>query len=297
LQSAWRYVAASAESYLREWERVDTLTLQRFTRALKGIAAHVNANDIACFVKPGSLCPFCNMATALLEAADTQLGFSYHSADLLHDEREALRLHLNSQGHALPGGILRYPVIFVRGSWLRGGYEELKGLYDSGSLDAALGAAPQPMLVTALQLPSESKPRLLQAAGGGSWLAYHVYIFSNVLRLIALQQVLVLAVCLSVGGVVADVLLSAIGIDCLLFVCLGPAPFSLTGVVATLLCWERRGAVVAATPYKFTLSLYAAGAAANLICRYAQGACGLPHGTGLMTTLLINSSLLAVLRF
>ena len=67
----------------------------------------------------------------------------------------------------------------------------------------------------------------------------------------------------------------------------------------------RRGSVVSAVPYKFTFGLYAIGCLANLSCAYRSGGeasgegwqCALPHGSGLTTTLLLNSTILAVFRF
>jgi glutaredoxin-related protein len=58
----------------------------------------VNSSDVVCFVKPGGLCPFCNLATkALLEASAAmgEAAFSLHIADLLSDDREALRAVLD----------------------------------------------------------------------------------------------------------------------------------------------------------------------------------------------------------
>ena len=89
-------------------------------------------------------------------------------------------------------------------------------------------------------------------------------------------------------------------LDAAAFALLGPTPCSLLGAAATFGCWSRRGSLASALPYKATFSLYALGAAANLYCSMvsAEGdRCTLPHGRSLITTALVNSSLLATVRF
>jgi len=56
------------------------------------MAEIINSCDVACFVKPGGICPFCKMALALLEDLKARQSFRLHSEDLFSDEREALRL-------------------------------------------------------------------------------------------------------------------------------------------------------------------------------------------------------------
>ena len=90
--------------------------------------------------------------------------------------------------------------------------------------------------------------------------------------------------------------LAVAGVDALIFVLTGPTPFQPLGVLATYLTWNRRGVIASAVPYKVTFAMYAVGGVLNMLCN--QGvACPVSHGEGLATTLLINSTVLAVFRF
>ena len=57
------------------------------------------------------LCPFCNMASALLRREQLARGFSLHVSDLLHDEREGLKAMLRADADAdAAEQALTYPV-------------------------------------------------------------------------------------------------------------------------------------------------------------------------------------------
>lgn len=92
-ESARRFV----HEYVREWQPTDERSVERLAEALKRLQAGVNGYDVSVFVKPGGLCPFCNMTLALLRRELSAREFSLHEADLLHDEREALKVMVKDQ--------------------------------------------------------------------------------------------------------------------------------------------------------------------------------------------------------
>ena len=169
--------------------------------------------------------------------------------DLLHDEREGLKAMRDADDD--PGErVLTYPVIYIRGSRVAGGYTELKELADGvEGLGQALSRERAPFeppdLASLLAtLPSRSeRPKLLYQAGGGPWLTFQTLLFGNVLRLVALLQVALLAAALALHSASprgAALLLGVVGVDALLFVLCGPSPLSPLGALATALVWRRR---------------------------------------------------------
>lgn len=311
--SPYRMITSATESalrfvneYVREWQPTDARSAARLHEALHRIEAAVNGHDVAVFEKPGGLCPFCRMAVTLLRSEQSERGFSLFVGDLLHDEREGLKLMLSEE---LGERVLTYPIIYIRGTRVRGGYEELKDLADSAdglaqaleNESATFEPPDQASLLDAL--PKENdKPRLCYQAGGGQWLTFQTLLFGNVLRLNALFQVVLCALAITLYASsprAAALVLAFVGVDAALFVLFGPSPLAPLGTLATQLIWSRRGSVASAVPYKFTFALYAVGCLGNLACAYGDGSggCSLPHGTGLATTLLVNSSILAVFRF
>jgi hypothetical protein len=86
------------------------------------------------------------------------------------------------------------------------------------------------------------------------------------------------------------------------------SPFSILGSLATLLIWQRRGAVASATPYKVTFLGYAIICLMNLPCALNEVEapeqanvtdCGFPllRGDTISTALMSNSTFLAIFRF
>mmetsp|Transcript_46229 Transcript_46229/g.128468 ORF Transcript_46229/g.128468 Transcript_46229/m.128468 type:complete len:338 (+) Transcript_46229:85-1098(+) len=298
--------------YVREWQPTDERAVVRLGEALQRLKFAIDGNDVAVFVKPGGLCPFCTLTEQLLHSAQAAHGCLVHVEDLLHDEREGLKMMLVGE---LGERVLTYPVIYLRGARVIGGYEEFKTLHDSAEgLAPALGRErilfePPDRDRLLETLPSKSeRPRLFYQAGGGSWCAFQQLLFGNVLRVIALFQVVLLVLALSLQSSsphAAALVLAIVGVDAAVFVLVGPAPFAPLGALATLVAWRRRGSVASAVPYKFTFALYAVGCLANLPCAFGTEAgsgedgtnCPLPNGESLATTLLVNSSILATFRF
>ena len=316
--------------YLNEWRRTDEHNEQTLQQKADALAAIVERWDVAVFVKPGGLCPFCNLATSILlrvHADEAFPQFSLHIADLLSEDRDVLCAMLG-----VP--VLTYPVIFIRGARLEGGGEALAKLHKEGdgiSLGGLLKAERQAFLPAAVHATAHPRPLLLHQAGGGSWRGCQQRIYGNVLRGIALLQICLLAAANELhrrGMTMATVpLLALLFADALLFTLAGPTPWSPLGNLATLLVWPRRGSVAPLLPYKVTFGgLYVVLNMAALACRLANaaaqaaapvaapagnaslagggsslagsdGVCGLISADGLIYTMLTNSAALAIFRF
>lgn len=302
--------------YLLEWRLTDRAIASDLEMRVAAIEAAINGSDVVCFVKPGGLCPFCNLATRIFEEQLTQNKFGLHIADLLYEDREALKV-------AMRVPMLTWPVVFIRGSLVAGGGEAVATMHKQNGLAEAIGAekavfaAPRP-------LPSEAHPRplLLQQAGGGSWLGCQTRIYGNVLRGIALLQIALLAPAhvMSNRGVyaVSIPIQLLLAIDAFFFCLFGPTPLAPLGSLATLLVWHRRGTVAPLLPYKITFAgLYFLMNAIAVGCQLdATGLgtggsggngtetssengplCSLVQSDGLVYTMLSNSAFLAIFRF
>mmetsp|Transcript_19337 Transcript_19337/g.37640 ORF Transcript_19337/g.37640 Transcript_19337/m.37640 type:complete len:512 (+) Transcript_19337:232-1767(+) len=263
-----QYVSRNVREYFAEWQPTDARAEKEYRRKQHTMAEIINSCDVACFVKPGGICPFCKMALALLEDLKARQSFRLHSEDLFSDEREALRLMEQ------PAQVkLTFPVIYVRGRRLNGGYEELERMSKDGSLVVLLrmtdSARTRVVPPKDLQLPSSSqKPQFLRTAGGSHWLRFQFYVYGNVLRGIALCQVIVFGIVLGLGGLDSDGkhALWLVLADAAAFVLIGPTPLSPFGCLATFLLWRRRGTVASAVPYKVTFTLYILLLAPSLVC-------------------------------
>ena len=293
------YVRRFLREYVLEWQRTDERTLVRLSKALQAVAATVNEADVVLLVKPGGFCPFCNKAVELMQKKQQEgPAFSLSVADLLHDEREALKLAFAAE---LMDRVITYPVVFVRGARVSGGFTELEERVNDGRFAAALADDRTEWTPPdQLELPVETKHRLLCPAGGGRWATFQWYVYGNVLRLYAAMQVAMLAVALALYGEherVAAAVLGLLGVDMALFVVLGAAPWSPLASLATLLAWPRRGSVATALPYKFVFSLYCFYLLGSLPCAFVASDCPPLAKRGQLVTALVNSTVLAVFRF
>lgn len=295
--------------YLLEWQATDARFVARSKWLSDNLAKVVNESDVACFLKPGGLCPFCNMATSLLVDLQRETSFTLHFADLLSDERETLAMMLKKDYSANPR--VTFPAIFIFGEWLPGGYEELKRRHNDGSLLKTI-CQEQTVADRKRVLPLQSEeiatlpasPQLFHQAGGGPWLTFQTKIYGNVLRGIALLQICVL---LPAHLLDSDdlrnysiPLLAILFIDSCLFVAMGPTPFAPLGVVSTCAVWQRRGSIVPLLPYKVTIFFYAVASMASILCPHTgedASVCKLLDSDGLVYTLLFNSIYLLVFRF
>ena len=301
-----RSVGGWLREYLLEWQLTDARNVRLLQARANALAEAIEHSDAVVFVKPGGLCPFCNLASkALLEAAEDSR-FSLHVADLFNEDRDALREMLG-----MP--VLTWPVCFFKGRFVEGGGEAIATLHKEGALIPRICEAERVAFAPLAVAPTpQSRPLLLHQAGGGPWRACQQRIYGNVLRVIALLQIALLLPAheLDRRGQTAAALplLGLLCIDALLFVCAGPTPWSPLGCVATLLVWRRRGTVAPLLPYKVTfVGLYFLLNAGAIGCRLSElttagdyepsVVCDLVRSDGLVWTMVTNSIWLAAFRF
>jgi len=296
-------------NYLLEWRLSDARDKARMREASSRIAAITNESDVACFLKPGGLCPFCNLATTSLSDAQKQRSFTLHLADLMADDREVLSIMLEKlKGSRVD---VTFPAIFVGGEWLPGGYQELKKEICSEAFFVRLdGVASKHQIMMPLEaqdVPTlPTKPQLWHQAGGGPPLAFQTKVHTNVIRSIALLQVCLL---LPVHAMLdsksenthyTTPLLSILLCDALLNILVGPTPFSPLGILSTLLVWHRRGSVRSILPYKLTFLLYVGGPLGLIACpRDGDNgfACKVLGSKGIVMTMIMNSIYLSITCF
>ena len=122
-----RSVGGWLREYLLEWQLTDARNVRLLQARANALAEAIEHSDAVVFVKPGGLCPFCNLASkALLEAAEDSR-FSLHVADLFNEDRDALREMLG-----MP--VLTWPVCFFKGRFVEGGGEAIATLHKEGVL-------------------------------------------------------------------------------------------------------------------------------------------------------------------
>jgi len=319
-RSASRWV----EDYVLEWQRTDSRNASKLKVRAAGLVEAINESDVVCFVKPGGLCPFCNLASKILleySVAEGAPPFALHIGDLLLEDREALRLMLG-----VP--VLTWPVCFIRGVHLPGGGEAVARLKKEDQLHSAITAPLVSFAPPPLRPPQkEPWPLLLHQAGGGRWLGCQTRIYGNVLRGIAVLQICLLApayVLQRSGNTTATIpLLALLALDAFMFTAAGPTPWSPLGCLSTVLVWPRRGTVAPLLPYKFTMgALYFLLNVGTLACRLIDTAaasddvdvggasnssgsnssstgafCRLISSNGMVYSMLVNSTALAIFRF
>jgi len=296
--------------YAMEWRLTDKRNASVLQGKIECFTKAINSSDAVVFVKPGGLCPFCNIASSALLKAHEEGSppFTLHIADLLNDDREALRMMLNEP-------VLTWPVVFIRGQFLVGGGEAVAQMRkEGGALAGALQAERRMFVANPVEHVAHPRPLLLHQAGGGSWRGCQSYIYGNVLRAIAVLQICLLAGANELesrGMTMSTVpLLSLLALDSLLFTLAGPTPWSPLGCLATLIVWPRRGSIAPLVPYKVTFgALYFLMNVVALACRLlpeaitgadpasSSGVCGLIGSSGLIWTMLTNSAFLAIFRF
>ena len=302
-----------ARDYVYEWKLTDARKEKVVQARADALVAAIQQSDAVVFVKPGGLCPFCNLATSIMlaEHKNAMQSFTLHVADLLAEDREAL-------SDLLKMPLLTWPVIFFRGQMLPGGGEGLAKLQkQDGALVAALNAPRIDFSPPPIHVPKYPQPLLLHQAGGGAWTGCQQRIYGNVLRGIAVLQIALLwgAHELERNDHTLETIpiLVFLAVDSLLFTLSGPTPWSPLGCLATLILWHRRGSVAPLLPYKVTfLGLYFLMNVSGLTCRLVDlanraeaggsgervgGFCDLVNSDGLTWTMLTNSAALAIFRF
>jgi len=263
-------------------------------RAVRTIENMIVAQDVVLFIKPG--CGFCIRAKALLADQRKNVGFTLEEAD---GTSQAFRAALAFVTQAY----LSFPVVFVRGSFI-GGADDLRAAITAGKFTSML-VATQTMLMEGRAAASEDflrrqqRPNLLHVPRGGRWFCPQLYTYSNFVRGISALHCAILGVQLLLVGIgtsganaAADVLALYFLLELSLYVLLGPAPFCPLGCVVAYFLWRYRGNSVTTIPYKFIFIVYIVSIVESLASGKRARDC-----RSMMISGLINSSLLAVLRF
>ena len=86
-----RSVGGWLREYLLEWQLTDARNVRVLQARANALAEAIEHSDAVVFVKPGGLCPFCNLASKVLLEAAEDSRFSLHVADLFNEDRDALR--------------------------------------------------------------------------------------------------------------------------------------------------------------------------------------------------------------
>lgn len=294
--SSCAYVKQSIREYFLEFSNTDQAASDLRTESAARAIELINKNQVALFVLPGLASAECNKAHQLLADAN-QLG----SADVLEHDAEVLRVIVEGSSSKMAP----LPAIFICGRYL-GGLDELTEVINNNTIEALKAAIPLQLDLPAEELltvkPFQGHPLIHQAGGKPFW-CFHLFIYGNVVRAVSFLHVLISLVCIVLIAndqyTAAQAITTFLFFDCLLLLW-GAAPFSLLGVVSTLLVWPRRGPVVTSLPYKMIFALYAV-----LLGRLAMEtepfgsvtASSKMNSQAEFVTIAINSSLLAVLRF
>lgn len=161
-----------------------------------------------------------------------------------------------------------------------------------------------------------TRPNLFAVPGGGKkgkWYHPQWLIHSNFVRYISIVHILTMVVCFVLYTLgtqyhdkrletAANVLIILFCFDLLTLVTHAPAPFSPSGVLATYYGWRYRGDTTASLPYKFVFAAYLFTLIPLLGVSISARSTGDNTSSSIamktaLVGLLINSTLLAVLRF
>jgi len=139
--------------------------------------------------------------------------------------------------------------------------------------------------------------RLLSGPRGQPWWCFQLHVYANYVRLVSAIHVCIFAVSLFLSGtstVTSLVLLGALTVDMAIFTLLGPTPLAPLSTCVTVALWRFRGAAVTSLPYKAVMGVFYVAVLTPIILKQDVES---TVSKGTITSLLINSLLLAILRF
>ena len=142
------------------------------------------------------------------------------------------------------------------------------------------------------------------------WYCFQTKSYAQVIRMMALLQVIVLLIVLGcgesntlIGTNIAIVLIAVLSIDLIIFVLLGATPLTIFGNISKWLVWNVKGDAVPSIPYKFVFGTYILALGQILItCNTCDTSleCFQSNIVEYRATLIvgiINSGALAIFRF
>lgn len=202
--------------------------------------------------------------------------------------------------------LLTFPSIFIKGKFVGGG-DDLAELVSKGEF-ARLIATPATQFLPGRdgwgeELKANDVILWLKPPRNGRWYCFQLHTYANHVRGISLLHVCIFGALLGLEFSITDknqppiatlILMYYLLFDLGLYVLFGPVPWSPLGCLVNASLWSVRDNSVTVIPYKLVFGYYVFGIASALWSKTPQ-----THSSmvSLWTGFLINSSLLAVLRF
>lgn len=301
--SGCEYCRRAIKEYFLEFSNTDSLATELRTQAATQIINLVNDNSVVIFVLPGLVSAECSTAQQLL--ADRLQPEQLTVSDAFEYDIEALGI-IVGPGGPIDSSLRPLPAIFAGGRYV-GSLQDLEQHLADSTLDDILAAEPELLSMPKEQLlvsNSAKESRLLHQAGGQPFWFFHFFMYGNVVRAVSFFHVLLSLACIIC--ISQDQYSAAQGLATFMFFDLvlllwGPTPFSVLGVISTLLVWPRRGPVITSLPYKVIFLFYAALLLGPITMQTKPfGSHDAPDkmdSQGQFITIAINSTLLTVLRF
>jgi len=260
---------------------------ERVTNRVGQLCDLSQSHSIVVFSKPG--CGYCARALALLRT---------HGEVYDEPSNDAIsRLALKT---ALEITSITFPVIVIEGEYY-GGLDDIEIFLKSHSLPIGSEAVPNSRKKSAGLIPhsesirkSDSRPLLLQPPRGKAPFCFQLYVYSNLIRWISFVHVAVFVASLYTTPFVTRVLISIICVDLLLFVLIGCTPWAPLQTLLLFTGWKQRGGTATSIPYKVVFAIYLVELGRNVLFSTDFK---MDDASKVFTGLIINSSLLSVLRF
>lgn len=252
------------------------------TLELERLRMVVDGNTIVIYKMEG--CGYCKRAEELLAGR----GMTFSSVVGSAPQTKA------ALGRTLRVPIVMFPVIFVQGVFL-GGSDQLSEALDSGLLPQLVASPRRPFPSGVFDMPDPIQ--LLSGPRGQPWWSFQLHVYANYVRLVSSIHVCIFALAIFFSGisaVISLVLLGGLTIDMAIFTLLGPTPLAPLSTCVTVVLWRFRGAAVTSLPYKAVMGVFYVFVLTPIILKRDVASA---WSKGQITGLLVNSLLLAILRF
>lgn len=264
----------------------------RMESRIAAIVGICRQNAVVLFSKPG--CGYCVRALTLLREHLPPHGEVHEvpSNDAL--SKAALKRTFGIS-------TITFPMIVIEGEYYGGNddievflrNEQLSLATSNYGTDSALhGASVIPH--SALLRARDARPQLLRTPRGRSVCTFHFDVYSNVMRSISVLHIAAFVTSLYAPFAVTQSIIRVVCVDLALFVLLGSNPWAPLQTGLLYAGWKMRGPSATSIPYKAVFAFYIVELCRNVVFCSDEKTCAKPvHFWGL----IINSSLLAVLRF
>jgi glutaredoxin-related protein len=297
----WERIKFDLVLYLGEFG-LDVSSDERVTQRELQFCDAANMNDVFIVVKEG--CGFCERAKKTISDYQRlqQVSVKFLVGTDVVSRRAIHRCFRRPD--------ITFPLVVVQGLYI-GGADDLQSLVSHDKLRLLLNAE---RVTSHIGHPIEWYPPLvsrektvdlLSPPGGGPkvyWYFFQLNIYSNLIRYVSCIHLLLLGVAMALfqnanvaspAFIIGNMIILLLVADLAAIVLHGLSPFSISGTICTYLFWNYRGNISSSLPYKFVFAIYIA----VLIPLIGSSSSTKAAGIATLTSLLVNSSLLAVLRF